>query len=358
MKTVCFFGGNLNNAGGTERVSTSIANALSQKGYNVLMLNLWEGDRPFFELNKNVKSAQLYSHKVSFSKQYLNTVLKLRKFIKENKVNTLIVVESMLSLFSLPAKIGLGIHHITWEHFNYNVTLGQKGRVIARHLSRLFSDKIVTLTEADKIIWNKKTFGLAKLVTISNPSPYPIYQNMPSKSNKIVLAVGRLTCQKGFDLLIQAWRLVKDEEQFSDWKLFIVGDGEDKELLKKLILDFNLLSSIEIFPFTNMLEEYYKSSSIYALSSRFEGLGMVLMEAQSFGLPAVSFDCEFGPGEIIDDAKSGFLSKKEDISDLALKLKKLMSLSESEYKDMVIAAKNSVKKFSLERIVDQWEEIV
>ncbi|WP_257008436.1 hypothetical protein [Haemophilus haemolyticus] len=109
MKTICFFCGNLNNAGGTERVATSIANALAEKGYNILMLNLWEGDKPFFYLNKKIKSSQLYSQRVSFSKQYLQTILKLRIFLKENKVDTLVVVESMLSLFSLPAKIGLVI---------------------------------------------------------------------------------------------------------------------------------------------------------------------------------------------------------------------------------------------------------
>ena len=358
MKTICFFCGNLNHAGGTERVATSIANALAEKGYNILMLNLWEGDKPFFDLNKKIKSSQLYSQRVSFSKQYLQTILKLRIFLKENKVDTLVVVESMLSLFSLPAKIGLVINHITWEHFNYNVTLGQKGRALSRHLSRLFSNKIVTLTEADKQIWEKKTIGKAEIIAISNPSPYAISEHIPSQMNKTVLAVGRLTYQKGFDLLIQAWKLVKNEPHFSEWKLNIVGEGEDKKLLEQIILDLELSTSVNLFPFSNTLSEYYESSSVYALSSRFEGLGMVLMEAQSFGLPAVSFDCEFGPSEILDHNKSGFLCKPEDVSDLALKLKALMSLSEQEYNGMVSYAKKSVGKFSLDKIIDKWEEIV
>lgn len=358
MKTICFFCGNLNNAGGTERVSTSVANALVEKGYNVLMLNLWEGNKPFFDLASNIKNTQLYPKRVSFSKQYLQTVFKLRNFLKDNKVNTLIVVESMLSLFSLPARIGLNINHITWEHFNYNVTLGQGGRALSRHLSRLFSNKIVTLTEADKKIWEKKTFGNAEIIAIANPSPYPISQHLPSQANKTVLAVGRLTYQKGFDLLIQAWKLVKNEPHFSEWKLNIVGEGEDKKLLEKIIIDLGLSTSVNLFPFSNTLSEYYKSSSIYALSSRFEGLGMVLMEAQSFGLPAVSFDCDFGPSEIVEHNKSGFLCKKENIQDLAENLQNLMKLSEDEYNNMVLAAKESVKKFSLVKIIEKWEEII
>ena len=358
MKTICFFCGNLNHAGGTERVATSIANALAEKGYNILMLNLWEGDKPFFDLNKKIKSSQLYSQRVSFSKQYLQTILKLRIFLKENQVDTLVVVESMLSLFSLPAKIGLVINHITWEHFNYNVTLGQKGRALSRHLSRLFSNKIVTLTEADKQIWEKKTICKAEIIAISNPSPYAISDHIPSQMNKTVLAVGRLTYQKGFDLLIQAWKLVKNEPHFSEWKLNIVGDGEDKANLMKSIDVFNLGNSVTLFPFSYNINEFYLEASLYCMSSRFEGLPMVLIESQSFGLPIVSFNCDTGPSEILDHNKSGFLCKPEDVSDLALKLKALMSLSEQEYNGMVSYAKKSVSKFALDKIADKWEEIV
>lgn len=358
MKTICFFCGNLNNAGGTERVSTSVANALVEKGYNVLMLNLWEGNKPFFDLASNIKNTQLYPKRVSFSKQYLQTVFKLRNFLKDNKVNTLIVVESMLSLFSLPARIGLNINHITWEHFNYNVTLGQGGRALSRHLSRLFSNKIVTLTEADKKIWEKKTFGNAEIIAIANPSPYPISQHLPSQANKTVLAVGRLTYQKGFDLLIQAWKLVKNEPHFSEWKLNIVGDGEERQDLDDKIEQYDLESTVRLFSFSNNINKFYLEASLYCMSSRFEGLPMVLIEAQSFGLPIVSFDCDTGPSEIIENNKSGFLCKKENIQDLAEKLQILMKLSEDEYNNMVLAAKESVKKFSLARIIEKWEEII
>lgn len=358
MKTICFFCGNLNNAGGTERVSTSVANALVEKGYNVLMLNLWEGDKPFFDLASNIKNTQLYPKRVSFSKQYLQTVFKLRNFLKDNKVNTLIVVESMLSLFSLPARIGLNINHITWEHFNYNVTLGQGGRALSRHLSRLFSNKIVTLTEADKKIWEKKTFGSAEIIAIANPSPYPISQHFPSQANKTVLAVGRLTYQKGFDLLIQAWKLVKNEPHFSKWKLNIVGDGEERQDLDYKIEQYGLESTVRLFPFSNNINKFYLEASLYCMSSRFEGLPMVLIEAQSFGLPIVSFDCDTGPSEIIENNKSGFLCKKENVQDLAENLQNLMKLSEDEYNNMVLAAKESVKKFSLARIIEKWEEII
>ena len=94
------------------------------------------------------------------------------------------------------------------------------------------------------------------------------------------------------------------------------------------------------------------------MSSRFEGLPMVLIEAQSFGLPIASFDCDTGPSEIVEHNKSGLLCKKENIQDLAENLQNLMKLSEDEYNNMVLAAKESVKKFSLARIIEKWEEII
>ena len=216
----------------------------------------------------------------------------------------------------------------------------------------------MTLTEADKQIWEKKTIGKAEIIAISNPSPYAISDHIPSQMNKTVLAVGRLTYQKGFDLLIQAWKLVKNEPHFSEWKLNIVGDGEDKANLMKSIDVFNLGNSVTLFPFSYNINEFYLEASLYCMSSRFEGLPMVLIESQSFGLPIVSFNCDTGPSEILDHNKSGFLCKPEDVSDLALKLKALMSLSEQEYNGMVSYAKKSVSKFALDKIADKWEEIV
>lgn len=360
MKKICFFGGNLNNAGGTERVSIDIANALSEdkERYKVYMLNLWEGLSPFFKLNENIDNHQIHSQQISFSKGYLLTIYRLRKYLIENKIDVLIVVESMLALFSLPAVVGLKLKHITWEHFNYNVDLGRMGRRLARHLSRIFSDKIVTLTERDKKIWLNKTIGSAEIVAIPNPSPYPINHNIPSFMNKRVLSIGRLTYQKGFDLLLQAWSIVMRNTHFQDWKLQIVGEGEDKTELENLIKKLNLGSSVKLYPFSNQIDIFYKNASIFCLSSRFEGLGMVLVEAQCFGLPAVSFNCDIGPAEIIEDGKNGYLCTPENIEDLADKLISIMSLDPEKYLNMSKLSKVSALKFSADCILDKWKEIL
>lgn len=358
MKKVCFFVGNLNHSGGTERVSTSIANALAERGYEITMLNLWEGNNPFFELHSSIVNDALHPQRISFAKNYFGAVRKLREYLKTNNIQTLIVVESMLALFSLPASSGLKLNHITWEHFNYNVDLGKRSRSLARHLARFFSDSIVTLTERDKDIWLKKTIGRARVLAIPNPSPYEISSHIPSLDNKVVLAIGRLTYQKGFDYLLKAWKEIKKEGKFADWRLQIVGEGEDKDLLHNLIADLAISDSVQIYPFSNNVSEFYKNASVYCLSSRFEGLGMVLVEAHSFGLPAVSFDCDIGPSEIIADGKSGLLSKAEDYNDLALKLSQMMSISDEEYSPFSLNAKKQAERFKLVNIIEHWLKLV
>lgn len=359
MKKICFFGGNLNHSGGTERVSTAIANGLAKQGYDVVMLNLYEGLDPFFEQHPSIKNEQLYSKNVSMAKNYFLTVLKLRAFLKQHNIETLIVVESMLALFSLPAVMGLNINHITWEHFNYNVDLGKKTRRIARYLSRLFSDSIITLTERDKEIWQQRTVGRAKIVAIPNPSPYSISDHTPTFNNKIVLAVGRLTYQKGFDLLLQAWAILKTKPEAKDWILQIVGEGEDKPLLDSLIHSLNLTDSVTIYPFSNQVSLYYQQASIYCMSSRFEGFGMVLIEAQSFGLPCVSFDCDIGPREIIEHGVSGYLAEPNNIVHLADNLLSLIQLDTNSYLEMSKNSKfNIINKFNDDEIIKQWNIII
>lgn len=358
MKKICFFVGNLNHSGGTERVSTSIANALAERGYEITMLNLWEGEQPFFKLDPSIMNDKLHSGRVSFAKNYISTIKKLRLYLKSHNIQTLIVVESMLVLFSLPASIRLNINHITWEHFNYNVNLGKKSRSVARHLARLFSNSIVTLTERDKEIWMKKTIGNAKILSIPNPSPYEISSHKPSLNNQVVLAIGRLTYQKGFDYLLKAWAEIKKEKNFIDWRLQIVGEGEDKDSLTALISDLKISDSVEMYPFSNNVSEFYKNSSVYCLSSRFEGLPMVLIETQSLGIPVVAFDCDTGPSEIIENGKSGLLAKIEDYNDLALKLSQMISVSEEEYSQFSSHAKKQAERFKLDSIIEYWLKLV
>ncbi|MEY0515707.1 glycosyltransferase family 4 protein [Providencia manganoxydans] len=362
MLKICFFIGNLNNSGGTERITSVIANELTKKNYNVSILNLSGGEKPFFDLNEGVKIFQLHAKKHSALIQLPMTIFKLRRFLKLNKFDAIIDVDTMLSIYTIPAK--LGIHetkHYSWEHFNYNVTLGKSSRKKIRNIAAYYADMIITLTEKDKSYWMENT-------TVKNicviPNPITINPNNPHHRNlfpreKIILAVGRLTHQKGFDMLISSWEIIS--KQYPNWKLRIVGSGEDEIKLKNMIMELSLNSSVQIVPNTsNILSEYY-TASYFVLSSRFEGFGLVILEAQACGLPVISFDCDAGPREIIQHDKSGWICKPNDIEELSLHMKNAIQLIESDFDSYKHIQENSImnsNRFSIENILPLWIELL
>ena len=356
MKRICFLIGNLNDSGGTERVTSLIANELSKQDYDVSILSLADGKDPFFELQPAVHTYSLYHKKISFKKNFIFAVWKIRKFIKHNNISTLIVVDSISCMFTVPALYGLNVNHICWEHFNFNVDLGVPFRSIGRKIAAKYCDYVVTLTQRDKELWEQ---GLniinAKIIPISNPTPYENIQHEPSLEFKTVLAMGRLTYQKGFDLLIEAWAKVCKTN--TDWTLRIVGSGEDEEKLKQQVKDLNIENRVDFIPATNKIEQYYRTSSFYCLSSRFEGLPMVMLEAQAFGLPIVAFNCDTGPSEVIFHKKNGYLTTGFDIVDLSQNILELIN-SENRYHTMVNHTKENSKKFLKYIIIETWVKII
>lgn len=304
MRKLCFVVGNLNSSGGTERVASLIASELSKKGHEVSIVSLFEGDNPYFTLDESINCYTIHKKKLSFKTGYLKTLFKLKLFFRSHKFNSVIVVDSIACLFTIPVLIShKKVQHICWEHFNYKTNMGMKSRSIARNLAARYCDVVVTLTERDKEYWlNNTKKSVARIVSIPNPTPFPPQYNLNKTSTKNILAVGRLTYQKGFDLLLKSWTLIN--KNYPDWTLTIVGDGEDKKSLERLIDDNNLRKSVKLVGKTNNISEYYASAEFLCLSSRFEGFPMVLLEALSFGLPVVSFDCDTGPSELLNNTGS------------------------------------------------------
>lgn len=357
MKKICFLIGNLNNSGGTERVSSLIANELSNKNYDVSILSLADGTKPFFTLEPHIHTYSLYPQKISFKKNFIAVVWKIRSFIQQHQIETLIVVDSISCMFTVPALIGLEVRHICWEHFNFNNDNGVKFRSIGRKWAAKYCTYVVTLTKCDKGLWEQALRDIkAEIVPIVNPSPYESTNHVPNLEYKVILAVGRLTHVKGFDLLIDAWSLVCQHN--INWTLCIVGSGEEEEVLKNQAERLGLNNRIKFIPATKDVEQYYKTSSFYCLSSRFEGLPMVLLEAQAFGLPIVAFDCDTGPNEIIKNEINGWLIENGNVDVLAKQISKSIGLDEDNYRNMSKSAKLSSQKFSVTNIVKIWINIL
>lgn len=354
MKNICFLIGNMGSTGGTERVTSLIANQFIESN-SVFILSLSEGKNPAFNLDSKIHLDSLFNHKVSMKKNFLSCILRIRKYIQDNKIDTLIVVDSISCVFTVPALIGLNVNHICWEHFNFKVNLGVKFRDLGRKLAARYCDYIVTLTERDRELWIDGLKNVkAKIIAIPNPTPFESINHTPNLDFKTVLSVGRLTYQKGFDLLLDAWALVC--KQNSEWTLKIVGGGEDEQALKNQAKELGIENRVIFVPPTKNIAEHYKTASFYCMSSRFEGLPMVLLEAQSYGLPIVSFDCDTGPAEVIKNQYNGNLVESENTFDLA---KSIINMTiNKDYLLYIANSKENVENFMSGRIVKKWSNIL
>lgn len=217
---------------------------------------------------------------------------------------------------------------------------------LIRELKKL--KRFIVLSEEDKIKWTE----LNNVSVIYNPlSFYP--ESVSDCSNKKVIAVGRYMPQKGFDLLIACWKMVS--EKHPDWTLSIYGDGMREELQVQ-INSLNLQKSCFLEHAVTNITDKYLESSIFVLSSRYEGFGMVIIEAMACGLPPVSFTCPCGPRDIIQDGEDGLLAENGNITHLAEKICYLIE-HEDERKRLGQVARRNVERFKIENIGRQWEQL-
>ena len=339
--------GDITLKGGAERVVANLANAYVQIGLDVEILSFYKsGDKEAFELDNRVKLS--YMHQKSFDKKRKNFFYKMSYKFIESYILKRDFKDKDFIIFNNSPHFPLFKNKNT-KYIRINHT-ASKGRYLKRYD---YFDALVLIATGEIDFWKKHHKSVAII-----PNFLPNISNLNTNySQKVVVSVGRLSKEKGFLRLIDIWKLIQDSKEFKDWKLHIVGDGELKEKIENKIRDLNLTNSIILKPFTKDVESEYLSASIYAMTSHFEGFGMVLIEAQSYALPTISFDIATGPRDIIEDEKSGYLIEDNNLNEYATKLKTLMQ-DESLRAKMGAKSKEIVKsKFSKEVVMKQWMEL-
>ncbi|WP_342089266.1 glycosyltransferase family 4 protein [Dyadobacter sp. OTU695] len=357
MPNIVFFIYDISSVGGTERVASVIINELAKRNYNVCLLSLnGDPDKVFFPLEPGVNIASLHMDKRKGIKKVISSQRRIRQWVKNYPVDTFVTIESNMAMHSVPALAFTGIRHVVWEHFNFRVNLGRASRSLARQLSLCFADSIVTLTARDMQFWKQGAwYQNAQLVHIPNPM-FLEEQQVNENPARTVISVGRLTFQKGFDLLVDAWGLLPPQLR-REWKLLIIGDGEAKPLLEKKIEELGIGDSVELVGATNAVFSYFENASVYCLSSRFEGLPMVLLEALAFRLPIVAFDCDTGPGELVEDNRNGMLVEAGEVSKMADSLATVMQ--DDKLRERMRNYKSQkVPLLELSNIVAQWNHVL
>lgn len=359
--------------GGMERVLTIKANYfVDVLGYDIyLILTDGKNQKPFYDLSPKVNVVHL---DVNFNELwdqplhkkawlYLTKQQVYKKRLREclNDIKPDITVSMLRREINFINSIQDGSVKIGELHVNksnYRNFHEEKGN---RWLKEKMSDlwmwqlnrkikqlkKFIILTEEDRLNFSY----LNNTEVVYNPLPF--YPTQVSDcTSKEVIAVGRYAYQKGFDLLIEAWRIVAN--QHPDWNLRIYGGGDRDEFIA-LKEKYNL-NSLYLESQTQEIVQKYSESSIFVLSSRFEGFGMVIVEAMACGVPSVSFACPCGPRDIIRDGEDGLLVENGNIEQLAEKLCYLIEHDEIR-KEMGKQARINVERFRMENIGKQWEAL-
>ena len=358
-------------AGGVERVLTLKANYFAEHyGYDITII-LTEGkDKPFFYplsdkinvLNLDVNFEELWT--CSFIKKVI-VYLKKQRLFKRLLTSELMRIRPDMTISLLRREINfltsikdgsrkIGELHV--NRANYRNFEGNESNVIKNLFAKLWMknlvghlrklDKFVVLTEEDKSQWQE----LSNIEVIPDPLSFHTETVSPLTSKRVI-AVGRYVYQKGFDLLLHAWAIV--EKQNQEWELAIYGQGE-REPYEQLIDELKInRKRCHLYGPTNDIKQEYLNSSVFAFSSRFEGFGMVLVEAMSCGLPVVSFDCPCGPKDIISNNTDGILVPNGEVEELADSLLYFINHVE-EIRHFSTNAQVKSKQYSLDVLSLRW----
>lgn len=377
MLNVLYLIPSLEKSGGMERVLSQKVNFLSKsKNYSVTIITteMEEGVSPFFSLDHNVKvvNFELFFND-KFQLHFFKKIIETKKILKTYRSLLLNYLEAnnidiCISMGGKELEFLYKLNHpckkIYEAHFSKGIRtrtlLAAKGnhllwRLIAKFrefqsiLQTRKLDKVIVLTEKSAHEWG---FTNDNVIVIPNPSSFKPMDKYPDYDSKKVIAVGRLEFEKGFDLLLQAWCIIR--LKYPEWTLNIFGDGSQKVHLEKMIIANNLQEYAFLKGVSQNISEELLKGSFLVLSSRYEGMPMVMLESMACGLPMVAFDCETGPAELIHSNDCGLLVKNGSVDDLANKIIQMIE-NDSERFNMSKAAKIKSEQYVIEKIMLRWE---
>jgi glycosyltransferase involved in cell wall biosynthesis len=319
--------------GGTIRTCLTLAEHLAKHGPVEVISIVRTRDEPFFafpegvtvttlddrrsKLRRGLPSVLVHPDDHTYAKLSLRTDIALLKRLRRMRSGVLVTTRPAFNL--LAARLApRGIVTIGQEHLHAAAHRPRLAADIRRHYPKL--DALTVLTTDDERAYRALLAG-ARTRVVRIPNPLPPTPGEPARANlaaETVVAAGRLNSQKGFDLLIAAFAAVARAEP--RWRLRIYGSGPEHDRLQAQIDALGLGASVTLMGRTQRLGDAMAQASIFALSSRFEGFGIVLVEAMSHGLPVVSFDCPHGPHDILRGGEDGILVPAEDVDALAAAL--------------------------------------
>ncbi len=352
-------------SGGAERASTNLANYWAEKGWGITLVTMTGSEQDFYQLHPDIQRIALCldaesSGLLTAIKSNVQRITALRRVLKQQQPDIALAIMTTANILLALAARGLNIAVLGSERIHPPML--PQGRVWEwlRKRSYRHLDAVTALTE-ETARWLKAETYAQYVPIIPNAITYPIANHPPRVSPEIttgenfkLIAVGRLSPQKGFDRLLSAFAVLAS--RFPDWNLTILGEGPCRDALEKQRAELLLKQRVSLPGAVGNLGEWYSAADLYVLSSLFEGFPNTLVEAMAYGLPAVSVDCDTGPRDIIHDKLDGLLVAQNNQEALVAALASLMS--DKALRQQYASRATEIREtLSMQKISGLWEQL-
>ena len=349
----------ISGAGGIQRILAVKANYLvREKGYDLAIVVTNADDQPiYYDFHPSIEIITIKPDRSALS-YYFSYKKLIKSALKKLNPDIVVMCDNGLKSFLLP-RITRKKYPLVYEmHVSKHILVKPAGvikRLFRKHfLYRYMAywaakyDKFVVLTSSAIQEWQ-----LNNIEAIPNPLWFTP-DMISTTGNKIAIAVGRYVYEKGYDRMLEAWKLISDKHP--DWVLKIYGDTNGDSSIKTLAENLGIIQTIEFCNPKKDIKAAYTEASVHLLTSRYEGFGLVLIEAAACGVPSVAFDCPVGPKDIITNGKDGFLIEDGKITAFASAVEKLIE-NEELRQEMGKNAKQKANTYAIEPIMERWDKL-
>ena len=344
-------------AGGAERIISWIAGAAVARGWNVTIITFdAPGDPIFHRIDPRVTLIRLALPSggggIKSFVAAMRRLLALRRALSGKQFDVVVSFLIKINVLTLSAMLGSRTPVIVSERNNPDLQPTHPLWHVMLRCLYPHAAAIVMLTERGKA--RLPITDRSRVTVIPNPIPSLAFRPREEGAPQLV-AVGRLTKQKGFDLLIEAFASIAG--RFPDWNLLIFGEGPERPRLEAMVQEHELHNRVFLPGNTERHGEWISAASMFTLSSRYEGFANVVGEAMQAGLAVVASDCDFGPADMIEPEISGILVPPEDVAQLAAALGEIMS-SETRRQQLGTNAIQRARLFDESTILDRWLRLI